>query len=556
MTTTTAATVVDDLQILVCTANLGNAAPTEASLAAWIPPGGACASVTPLTTASTTGCFDIIAIGMQEATWKKNSSKSPKHSVSSTVSSDDDEVDSSEEQTPDANPSNAEETTTPKDAVEEVQTLQRLLTQILGPDYALLVEKQRGQMRLYVFCHQPLVTHCTHIRVACENTGIAHVLANKGGIIASLTYRQTTRLAFGSAHLAAHEGPAYYSARCAAVQEILRGCKDTSDTGTPAYDPAMRSHHMFFCGDLNFRTKFTEEMEHEQKIQKALELVEAKDYETLYSYDELQQGMAKGDVFGGFQTLACNFAPTFKVERGDGVVYKTQRTPSYTDRVLWHSSDGLKGSITPWAYESCPAFVTSDHKPVRFACSLVPNVVLPTRTMEKMHLVFTNLKGFDLPVMDVDGSSDPYVQFVLTPDLRSAKQERRGLIGGSKQAEWPQTKFVAKNLNPVWDQEIDIVLEGGVVGADAMLLLTAMDYDSTSKDDIMGTVPLQLLDLLAGADETRTFDRPLLKYGKECGRLEFTLQVCPVDEARPEGQQKKGVMRQAKSFLGMKKQQK
>jgi hypothetical protein len=567
----------DKLQILVGTANLGNAAPTAASLAAWIPPYGACASVTTATTTTpssnasnnASNYFDIIVIGMQEATWKKKSAKSPKHSVSSTVSDDVEDEEEEEDSTHDSEVDGATMDTqaakpTEAAALEEFQTLQRLLTDILGPAYALLVEKQRGQMRLYVFVRQPLVAQISHVRVACENTGIAHVLANKGGILASFTYMGSTCLAFASAHLAAHEGPTYYAARCAAVQEILRGCKDSTSSSSTRYDPSIRSHHLLFCGDLNFRTRFPADeplLEHEQTVQKALALVEAQDYETLYSHDELQQGMAQGDVFTGFQTLPCPFAPTFKVERGEGIVYKTQRTPSYTDRVLWHSSDGLEASVTPWAYQSCPDFITSDHKPVRLACTLVPNSALPTRTIDKMHLIFTNLQGCNLPVMDVDGSSDPYLQFVLTPDLRATKEQpgRRGILGkGGKQVEWPQTKFVAKNLNPVWDQEIDIVLDAGVVGADAMLLLTAMDYDSTSKDDIMGTVPLQVLDLLSvgSADEMRTFDRPLLKYGKACGRLQFTLQVCPVDEMRPEDQQKKGVMRQAKSFLGMKKQQK
>jgi len=61
---------VEDLQILVCSANIGNAEPTMESLGAWIPVGGSCSEVNFLEGAvPLVGTFDLIAIGMQEATW-------------------------------------------------------------------------------------------------------------------------------------------------------------------------------------------------------------------------------------------------------------------------------------------------------------------------------------------------------------------------------------------------------------------------------------------------------------------------------------------------------
>lgn len=63
-----------EFKILACTANMGNAEPVLKSMETWIPSDGACSAVTPLEgiTSLQSGYFDLIVIGMQEATWKAN----------------------------------------------------------------------------------------------------------------------------------------------------------------------------------------------------------------------------------------------------------------------------------------------------------------------------------------------------------------------------------------------------------------------------------------------------------------------------------------------------
>jgi hypothetical protein len=78
-------------------------------------------------------------------------------------------------------------------------------------------------------------------------------------------------------------------------------------------------------------------------VERALALVESKDYEGLNHLDELYKGIKNGDLLHGFETLPCLFHPTFKVECELGFVDKKQRTPSYTDYILFKSSDGLEG---------------------------------------------------------------------------------------------------------------------------------------------------------------------------------------------------------------------
>ena len=65
------------LKVLICTANMGNAEPTEDSMEQWIPTDGACSRVNTLSGAiKPKGYFDIVVIGMQESTWaRKNTTK-------------------------------------------------------------------------------------------------------------------------------------------------------------------------------------------------------------------------------------------------------------------------------------------------------------------------------------------------------------------------------------------------------------------------------------------------------------------------------------------------
>ena len=53
--------------------------------------------------------------------------------------------------------------------------------------------------------------------------------------------------------------------------------------------------------------------------------------------DGLRAARRAGDAFVGFAEGEPRFAPTFKVRRQAGLEYNPQRTPSYTDRILWKS---------------------------------------------------------------------------------------------------------------------------------------------------------------------------------------------------------------------------
>jgi hypothetical protein len=234
------------------------------------------------------------------------------------------------------------------------------------PSYVTVSTSLRGQMRLVILAKKEISQDITNIHVEAENTGIGNVLANKGGIITTFTYRNTTRLSFMTAHLEAHEGEVHYQNRNKNLIAILGGAK--TDPNYILQDASIISHHMFILGDLNYRTNLdlltnnektktkkkkkdvesvivhnkdmtiidnnddlstTEVNNISTQFEKAMALVNTKDWQTLYNADELSMALKKKDCLVGFTTLPCHFPPTFKVQRTEGYEYNGKRIPRY-----------------------------------------------------------------------------------------------------------------------------------------------------------------------------------------------------------------------------------
>ena len=553
---------VDSLKLLLCSANVGNAPPTLESMKAWIPEKGSCNKVTSLKGHSIDReQFDFIVVGMQEATWtekaENESTKSilAKQKLRSIAEDGNDSDDSSQA-------SQAEKmgkTNAYLSAVEGADTvaLREMMKTILGDAYELIAQEQRGQMRQYIWVLKDVSSFVTSLEISGTNTGIGNVLANKGGIVISMIY-QETRITFLSAHLAAHEGEGYYkgkntmqnnhcllsvcllksnltfsfTARCNDTYNILQYSKTFGLSQKDNIDTAISSHHMFVMGDLNFRTKFDGESSHEANVQRAGDLIAKKDWATLYSFDELHKGVKDGDLLVGFDTLPCSFPPTFKVNRTDGFDYKDQRTPSYTDRILFRSAPNLSSNLAPLAYEPCVDFITSDHKPVRGAFSMVPNQMVDAqRVGGRYRFTFSDLKCSDLLAADVEGSSDPYI--VLRWDAVEMKEE--GAAGFLKMTRdgSAKTQYKPKTLNPSWpEKKIDLSTLSDKIKGEATLYVCVYDYDFLQHDEILGSIQLNIQQLIKMQHGERSkileFDRHLERYGKYGGKIQFTLEITPL----------------------------
>ncbi|OMO73195.1 C2 calcium-dependent membrane targeting [Corchorus capsularis] len=108
-------------------------------------------------------------------------------------------------------------------------------------------------------------------------------------------------------------------------------------------------------------------------------------------------------------------------------------------------------------------------------------------------LSVTVISAEDLPVVDLLGKADPYV--VLT----MKKSETRN-----------KTRVVNENLNPVWNQTFDFVVEDGLHD---MLILEVWDHDTFGKD-YMGRCILTLTRVILEGEYKDTFQLEGAKSGK------------------------------------------
>jgi hypothetical protein len=219
----------------------------------------------------------------------------------------------------------------------------------------------RAQMQIYVMARKHLVEHITNIEDRVENTGFLHIFPNKGGLLVSFELMGTS-LAFISCHLTAHEGVAYCGMRNDSIKEILGGVR----VGDERFDVSNQKHHLFFMGDMNYRTCFDSETpprskrdenltkeEEEQrtkmikesmgggdddneegskkgkvgkkeKVTKQIGIVmpeiEKNDWAAIIARDELNREIAGNRALAGFNALTPSFPPTFKRKRHVGLV--------------------------------------------------------------------------------------------------------------------------------------------------------------------------------------------------------------------------------------------
>ena len=403
------------------------------------------------------------------------------------------------------------------------------------PSYERVVSYQRGQMRLEVYCNSNAVD-VEVLRVTAHNTGRAG-LANKGGIVAELQVNGATRLSFMTAHLAAHEGHSNYRTRCSSLGEILGGTKESR-----WLDVSQTSHFTFVLGDLNFRTFLDSTLPKDAHRRAISGMVDRKNWSGLNKVDELHMALRQNHCLVGYKTPMCNFPPTFKTVRKGGFEWQEKRRPSYCDRILWKVARDLDNSISPLVYEPIGEFSTSDHKPVRAAFSIDLNSVVRVRPRGKA----TNRIGKSLRFGDNHGRQEehetervelflsnisvminqkeglppnPYVSLLSYPEealhLKSPKWRARLRTvdrGQRRTNGWPSTSRMFATFAPSWVDEEEIKCrinlhhpDGSSIDfAGAMLHIAVFDFNPGMEDSLIGSIGLNLTSILSKCREQAT----------------------------------------------------
>lgn len=237
------------------------------------------------------------------------------------------------------------------------------LQETLGPSHVLMYSCSFGLLHLSVFIRRELVWFCSAVSEDNVSTRVGHMIKTKGALAVSFSIFGTSFL-FIDSHFTSDEGKAMdrvndYKTICKSLSLSPEIPKRRSTNET---DLTENFDRVFWLGDFNFRV--TLERSQVNGILEKYKDQHNPHCKELLEKDQLLDLMEQGKVFVGFSEPPIKFLPTYKFDiQSDNYDSSSKnRVPSYTDRVLYRSSD--PSSIEPVIYTSCVSVKTSDHRPV------------------------------------------------------------------------------------------------------------------------------------------------------------------------------------------------
>ncbi|KAL0979594.1 hypothetical protein UPYG_G00187040 [Umbra pygmaea] len=234
------------------------------------------------------------------------------------------------------------------------------LQETLGPYYVMLYAASHGVLYLTVFIRRDLIWFCSEVEHATVTTRIISQIKTKGAVGIGFTFFGTSFL-FITSHFTSGDSKVYerildYNKIIEALA-LPKGLPDTNPYRSTTSDVTTRFDEVFWFGDFNFRLS-------KERVEVNALLNLSQGVGQLLHHDQLSKEMKEGSIFKGFQEAPIQFLPTYKFDVGCDVYDTTskQRTPSYTDRILFRNRQ--VDDIKVMRYTSCSAIKTSDHRPV------------------------------------------------------------------------------------------------------------------------------------------------------------------------------------------------
>ncbi|XP_010176377.1 72 kDa inositol polyphosphate 5-phosphatase [Antrostomus carolinensis] len=236
------------------------------------------------------------------------------------------------------------------------------LQETLGPHYVMLYSAAHGVLYMSVFIRRDLIWFCSEVEYATVTTRIVSQIKTKGALGICFTFFGTSFLFitshFTSGDSKVNERKLDYNKTIQALT-LPKNVPDTNPYRSSSSDVTTRFDEVFWFGDFNFRLNKDRET-----VDSILNQNPETDMSKLLVYDQLTSEMSRGSIFKGFQEADIHFRPSYKFDIGKDSYDTTskQRTPSYTDRVVYRSR--YRDDIHAVKYSSCPVIKTSDHRPV------------------------------------------------------------------------------------------------------------------------------------------------------------------------------------------------
>ncbi|XP_041855540.1 phosphatidylinositol polyphosphate 5-phosphatase type IV isoform X2 [Melanotaenia boesemani] len=236
------------------------------------------------------------------------------------------------------------------------------LQETLGPHYVMLYAASHGVLYLTVFIRRDLMWFCSEVEHATVTTRIISQIKTKGAVGIAFMFFGTSFL-FITSHFTSGDAKVYerildYNKIIEALA-LPKGLPDTNPYRSTPSDVTTRFDQVFWFGDFNFRLS-----KDRADVETIMKRTVEGDMSMLLEHDQLSKEMKDGSIFKGFQEAPINFFPTYKFDIGCDNYDTTskQRTPSYTDRILFKSRQA--NDIKVVKYSSCSSIKTSDHRPV------------------------------------------------------------------------------------------------------------------------------------------------------------------------------------------------
>ncbi|XP_073322373.1 phosphatidylinositol polyphosphate 5-phosphatase type IV [Pagrus major] len=236
------------------------------------------------------------------------------------------------------------------------------LQETLGPYYVMLYAAAHGVLYLTVFVRRDLIWFCSEVEHGTVTTRIISQIKTKGAVGITFTFFGTSFL-FITSHFTSGDAKVYerildYNKIVEALA-LPKGLPDTNPYRSTPSDVTTRFDQVFWFGDFNFRLS-----KDRADVETIMNCTAHGDMGPLLEHDQLSKEMNDGSIFKGFQEAPIHFLPTYKFDIGCDIYDTTskQRTPSYTDRILFRSRQA--DDIKVVKYTSCSSIKTSDHRPV------------------------------------------------------------------------------------------------------------------------------------------------------------------------------------------------
>ncbi|KAK1333980.1 hypothetical protein QTO34_004978 [Cnephaeus nilssonii] len=226
------------------------------------------------------------------------------------------------------------------------------LQETLGPHYVMLHSAAHGALHLSVLIRRDLIWFCSEVESSTVTTRIVSQIKTKGALGVGFTFFGTSFL-FITSHFTSGDGKV--GERLLDYSKTIQGLTlpknvpDTCPYRSDAADVTTRFDGVFWFGDFNFRLSGGR-----VSVEAILRQDPGTRVPALLQLDQLTREMQRGSIFKGFQEPDIHFLPSYKFDLGKDS-YDTsskQRTPSYTDRVMYRSRH--RDDICPLTYSFLP----------------------------------------------------------------------------------------------------------------------------------------------------------------------------------------------------------